>query len=56
MNHPKGIEENDELFMSYPKCSNDLQELKDEGWVRVIFNKKSEKKGVNILYPVNIKS
>jgi hypothetical protein len=48
-NHPKGLEENEELYLSYTNCENDLKKFKADGYVRELYNKKEKK---TMLFPI----
>eukprot|EP00347_Sterkiella_histriomuscorum_P011336 403372843 len=50
LNNPEGIKEDDDLRVCYKGLEEDLQELKNNGWIRVI---KFQRDKQIVLFPVN---
>lgn len=48
ISHPDGIKEDEDLKVCYKGLEEDLQELKNEGWVRIIKSNKDF-----VLFPLN---
>lgn len=50
INNPEGIKEDENLKVCYRGLEEDLQDLKNDGWVRVI---KYQRDKEIVLYPIN---